>query len=344
MPIETLDGLRPPRVGFPYFAHADELAFKPGASGVSPVNAWWLADAAFLVYGTAEFIQAAIEASSLHSQGFRVEWLGTPDNNRGMVLRNETAMVIVFRGTRVQVHSLLDRAEVVLLNQNDLWIDGQFLPAACRVGGKVHAGFLRAFTEIADRLDEIVKARRLEQRLWLTGHSMGGALATLAAAHLGGSAVQGLHTYGCPRVGNAAFAGLLPVETNNRFVHRDDWVPALPPEFLGYVHAGNLLPVTGSPTRNFLEDLTTGARDFAAAVGAMASQSSLKSGRSPAQDLRPGRPHANLLRDPALECPDRPLTRTAANHKPSYAAHGATYRPRLQNHGWPFCFCSLLID
>ncbi len=281
MPVETMDGLPPPRVGFPYFAHADELSFQSQASDISPVNAWWLADAAFLVYGTAGFIEAAIAASPLHSQGFRLAWLGTSDNNRGMVLSNDTALVVVFRGTRVQVHSLLDTSEVILLNQNDLWIDGQFLPAACKVGGMVHAGFLQAFAEVSDCLDDIVKARQSEQRLWLTGHSMGGALATLAAAHLGTAAVQGLHTYGCPRVGNAAFASLLPVQTHNRFVHRDDWVPALPPEFFGYVHAGNLIPVTGSPPRNFLEDLTSGARDLSAVLNAMAREFRIKPGALP---------------------------------------------------------------
>ena len=97
MPVETLDGLRPPLVGFPYFAHADELPFQPGASGVSPVNAWWLADAAFLVYGTARFIESAVHASPLRAQGFQLDWLGTADDNRGMVLSNDTAIVVVFR-------------------------------------------------------------------------------------------------------------------------------------------------------------------------------------------------------------------------------------------------------
>ena len=60
-----------------------------------------------------------------------------------MVLTNDAAIVVVFRGTRLQVHSLLDAAEVVLLNQNDLWTDGQFFPAVHRAGGKVHAGFLQ---------------------------------------------------------------------------------------------------------------------------------------------------------------------------------------------------------
>jgi pimeloyl-ACP methyl ester carboxylesterase len=276
-----LDGLRPPKTGFPYFQHADDLPFQSRAEGDHPVNAWWLADASFLVYGSSEFIQAAIEASPLPGQGFHVDWLGTPDDNRGMVLSSKAALVLVFRGTRLQVHNLLDAAEVMLLNQNDLWIDGRFLPAVHQAGGKVHAGFLKAFTEIAGRLDLIVKARRPEQTLWLTGHSMGGALATLGAAHFGRETVQGLYTYGCPRVGDAAFARVLPLETHVRFVHRDDWVPTGPPEFLGYVHAGTLHQVTGSPPRNLLQDLTTGAKELAEALRTMSAESSFKVGSLP---------------------------------------------------------------
>ena len=281
MPVETLSGLRPPLAGFPYFAHADELPFQPDATSASDVNAWWLADASFLVYGTATFMEQALLASPLPALGFRLEWLGTPDNNRGMVLSSDTAIVVAFRGTRLQVHSLLDAAEVVLLNQNDLWIDGQFFPSVHRAGGKAHAGFMKAFTEISDRLDAIVEARRPGQALWLTGHSMGGALATLAAAHLGRDAVQGLYTYGCPRVGDKAFASVLPVTSHLRFVHRDDWVPTMPPEFLGYVHAGTLRLVTGSPSRNLLDDFTTGLKDLASALQTMAAESSFKADSLP---------------------------------------------------------------
>jgi triacylglycerol lipase len=281
MPVETLSGLRPPLAGYPYFAHADAFPFEPLAADESDVNAWWLADASFLVYGTAAFVERAFAVSPLAAQSFRLEWLGTPDNNRGMVLTSDAAIVVVFRGTRVQVHSLLDSAEVVLLNQNDLWIDGQFFPAVHRAGGKVHAGFMKAFTGISDRLGAIVTARRPGQALWLTGHSMGGALATLAAAHLGREAVHGLYTYGCPRVGDVAFASVLPVASHLRFVHRDDWVPTMPPEFLGYVHAGKLRPVTGSPPRNLLSDLTTGFKGLASALQAMAAESRIKADSLP---------------------------------------------------------------
>ena len=62
-PVETIHGLRPPRAGFPYFAHAEKFPFDPGAVADSPVNAWWLADASFLAYGDAELEPAG---SSVH--------------------------------------------------------------------------------------------------------------------------------------------------------------------------------------------------------------------------------------------------------------------------------------
>src|SRR5262245_18952279 len=98
LPRETVAGLLPPRAGFPYFADADSFPFQAEATEYSAVNAWWLADASFLVYGEAQFITGAFEDSPLRSQGFRLDWLGTPENNRGIVLRNEGALVIVFRG------------------------------------------------------------------------------------------------------------------------------------------------------------------------------------------------------------------------------------------------------
>lgn len=281
LPQDTIEGLRPPQAGFPYFAHADRYPFQPLAADYSAVNAWWLADACFLVYGNAAFIEDAVRQSPLPSQGFQVGWLGTADDNRGMVLSSETALVVVFRGTRLQVHSVLDAAEVVLINQDDLWTDSQFLPAAAHVGGRVHAGFLRAFVEISDDLDAIVRARRPGQTVWLAGHSLGGALATLAAAHLGDATVQGLYTYGCPRVGDAAFVRTLPARSHYRHVHRDDWVPSVPPAMLGNVHAGTCRVVPGSPPRKFRDDLASGAKASAAALVAWVKELKLKFGDLP---------------------------------------------------------------
>jgi triacylglycerol lipase len=281
LPPETVEGLRPPRDGFSYFEHANRFPFLPDISGFSAANASWLADACLLVYGDAAFIEKALVQTLMPEQGFRLGWLGTPDDNRGMILTSDSAVIVVFRGTRLQVRTLLDVAEVVLINQNDLWTDSRFLPAVHQAGGRVHSGFLKAFAEISDRLDAVVRARQPGQQLWLAGHSLGGALATLAAAHIGRDAVQGLYTYGCPRVGDAAFASVLPERSHYRFVHRGDWVATVPPEFLGYVHAGTPQQVPGSPPREYWGDFTRGTGEFAKALVAMARELRVSVGELP---------------------------------------------------------------
>jgi triacylglycerol lipase len=282
-PCETVDGLRPPLAGFPYFAGAGDFAFQPEATGCSQANAWWLADASFLVYGDAAFVQEVVRNSPLPDQGFRLGWLGTPDDNRGIVLASDSALVVVFRGTRLQVHSVLDAAEVVLIHQDDFLIDGSFLFKPAHTGGRVHAGFLSAFNEIRDCFDAIVAARQPAQRLWLTGHSLGGALATLAAAHVGPAAVQGLYTYGAPRVGDSAFAAVLPQQSFHRFVHRDDWVVNVPPTFLGYVHGGTLHSVSGSQPRSLRGDLASGLQAFRDTLLSTARNLRLNTGDFPFQ-------------------------------------------------------------
>jgi triacylglycerol lipase len=282
LPQETIDGLRPPLAGFPYFQHADRFPFQPAAADW-PINAWWLADASFLVYGDPSFIENALENSPLTAQGYRLTWIGTATDNRGMILANDETMVLVFRGTRVQVHTLLDKAEIVLYNQSDLRTDGRFLFKAAKVAGRVHSGFAEAFAEISDHLDAILAARRPHQRLWLTGHSLGGALATLAAAHVGANAVDGLFSFGAPRVGDAAFTALLPAQRHVRFVHRDDWVPLIPPEILGYTHGGKSQSVPGNTPRNMRADLMTGLKAFNTTVANASRNLKFKVGDLPFQ-------------------------------------------------------------
>jgi len=77
----------------------------------------------------------------------------------------------------------------------------------------------------------------------VTGHSLGGAEAMLAAVdqQQAGYAVY-FYSYGCPRVGDANWAkffnGLI-TSTNMRAVYRNDPVPTVPyHSLMGYDHAG----------------------------------------------------------------------------------------------------------
>jgi hypothetical protein len=280
LPTETIDSLRPPADPFPYFQHADRFRFEPEAREYSPVNAWWLADASLLVYGDAVFIERVFERSPLPGQGFSLDWLGTRERNRGIILTSDSAVVVVFRGTRVESYAIYG-GDILRVNREDLWTDSQFFPTACQVGGRVHKGFLAAYRQIDQRVSNVAASRKPGQAVWLAGHSLGGALASLAAAHLGVETVHGLYTFGCPRVGNAAFVNKLPPGNHFRFVHRDDWAASVPPELLGYVHAGALRRVAGSRPRTILGDLASRADALAAALARMAKEFRFKVGEFP---------------------------------------------------------------
>ena len=159
MPSETVKGLTPPLAGFPYFAEADRFRFQPRASAFSPLNAWWLADASFLVYGDADFVEQTLQQTPLPGLGFELKWIGDRENNNGMILVADEVMAVIFRGTRLRQRSVLDAAELVLIDQDDLWTDSRFIPTACSMGGEVHHGFLSRYAEFSDALDAEVAAK-----------------------------------------------------------------------------------------------------------------------------------------------------------------------------------------
>lgn len=69
----------------------------------------------------------------------------------------------------------------------------------------VHSGFHGAYESIREDIHRAI-ARHNVMRLFISGHSLGGAMAVLAAADLGADLVAEVVTYGAPRVGNVAWA------------------------------------------------------------------------------------------------------------------------------------------
>src|SRR5262249_14299388 len=70
-----------------------------------------------------------------------------------------------------------------------------------------------------------------------TGHSLGAALATLAATR---RAPQAVYTFGSPRVGKEAFVRSLMSIPIYRVVDDEDVVTRVPPEILGFRHVGEV--------------------------------------------------------------------------------------------------------
>lgn len=125
------------------------------------------------------------------------------------------------------------------------WIaDLTFLQVPCNytTGCAVHSGFKIAWESIREYTLDFIKAAFAEYpgyTLVVTGHSLGGAVGTLAAIELRnlGYACD-LYTYGSPRVGNLALVKYVTnqVGAEYRATHFDDPVPRLPPILFGYFH------------------------------------------------------------------------------------------------------------
>lgn len=114
----------------------------------------------------------------------------------------------------------------------------------------VHHGFLRAYASVRDPLmaemSRATTAFSPGAPLTCTGHSLGGALATLSAADVRArhpATPVTLVTVGQPRVGNAAWAAAVEAlcPTATRIVHDGDAVARCPTG--GYIHAGRAVRV-----------------------------------------------------------------------------------------------------
>jgi triacylglycerol lipase len=239
--IPTLAMLSPPVLDYPYFQRCD-VSFAPEARDYSSANAWWLAEASFLAYGNADLIARCVEADTLlRREGMQWEPIVGDGDTAGLILHNDQIAMVAFRGTRVLgLQDPLAFQASLAPNLRDIVTDARFLQVAFG-SGRVHQGFAYAFEPLVEHLTLKLEAHAEAGRsIWFTGHSLGGALATLAAARFGLGERRGLYTFGSPRVGDAAFGSVLEGQTHFRFVHHDDIIARVPPP-PNYAHCGRLV-------------------------------------------------------------------------------------------------------
>ncbi|KAJ7889533.1 Alpha/Beta hydrolase protein [Mycena olivaceomarginata] len=203
----------------------------------------------------AQYFVLYTKYSAAAYQAFCARPVGRVLVRAGFIARDPARLeIVVFRGT---------------FSLKDAITDAKFLLVPFESPGivelvHVHRGFLGAYQNVSDQVVGIVSKEikeyptfrivvtaldgwmisdEYERDLFAVGHSLGGAIASLAAPSIKAAlpdAVVKLYTFGQPRAGNAKFARyverMVGAENIHRAVHTLDGVPTMVPRIFGYEH------------------------------------------------------------------------------------------------------------
>jgi hypothetical protein len=192
-------------------------------------TAWVMASMARLAYEPFERdkVSLALFATKLDSGGFILVEYFNVEGTQAFLAHNHIYAVLAFRGTEGDWRDI----------QSDIRANRKRTSE-----GKIHAGFFDAYGLLSglikNKLSEVAHLP-----LYVTGHSLGGALATVATQDLEKSGykdqIAACYTFGSPRVGNADFDENIrsPVYRVVNFV---DIVTFVPLFTMGFVHVGDV--------------------------------------------------------------------------------------------------------
>ena len=204
---------------------------EPSFSRYCPTQALAFATLSDLAYSSRRTIRVTLKSWEFETIDFFS--LG---HTEAFLVANAHQIIVIFRGS----------------DEPQDWIHNLNFDLVSGPGGQVHCGFLNAVQGLWKTIQSRICQLRVQARwqgrelsLWLTGHSLGAALATLVTAQLrqANEKISGLYTYASPRVGDRTFAQNFNIDLGMRtfrIVNKNDLVPQLPMRSLSYCHVGQL--------------------------------------------------------------------------------------------------------
>lgn len=180
---------------------------------------------AYIEFETSEEELARLKLN-LKSGGFELVNTYSRGSTQCFLAKNENIFVLAFRGTELKKIEDID-ADIRVYKDSTK-------------EGKVHAGFQEAYEEVSAEIEKtFLDNKNWVWPLYITGHSLGGALATVATQNLEHtlkSQIAACYTFGSPRVGNNQYERNIKAPFY-RIVHSTDIVTLLPN--FGYRHVGD---------------------------------------------------------------------------------------------------------
>jgi triacylglycerol lipase len=175
------------------------------------------------------YLEKASAASTVNQINLRETLFIERDGAQAYVFRSDTDCIVACRGTEPT-------------EWNDVRADVNAMTALAETVGRVHRGFKQEVDDLWPRLEKELVDN--DKTLWFTGHSLGGAMASISAGrcHLSHipSFPKELFTFGSPRVGNKRYVNYVKIQ-HYRWVNNNDIVTRVPPLWMGYRHTGTIM-------------------------------------------------------------------------------------------------------
>ncbi|MCL2929006.1 MAG: lipase family protein [Trichodesmium sp. MAG_R01] len=217
----------------------DLRTIEPYKTFLSKNNAYWMARISDLTYCCGqdskpdeEKIIADLKAEDKKFISVTGE---SKNSSQAILVEHEDYLCMGFRGT----DELKD------------WLDNINVKRKKMLFGKFHAGFANSLKDVWKPLfNKYQELRQKKKRpLFLTGHSLGGSIATVAAARLIHQDLPfiSVYTFGQPRTVDRRTARVFNAEAKSRFFrfhNNNDIITRCPSRTAGYSHVGTCVYVT----------------------------------------------------------------------------------------------------
>ena len=171
-------------------------------------------------------VEGYADVENYNVSQFNMELVATLNNTKtdiqGYIAKESTNLYIVFRGANTMKDYLRD-VDIFFKNY----------PPSKRFffKPKVHKGFFDGYLSVKEEIIKAITSNQEVEKLYLTGHSMGAALAVYCAIDLQRQfkfkdSLISLYTFGCPEVGNGGFIKRFKkrVKSSYRLVNDEDIV------------------------------------------------------------------------------------------------------------------------
>ncbi len=208
-------------------------------------NAYWMATLANVVYlsisnedKTPDEVGILNNLQDKDAQFISV-FSANKNSAQAALIEHEQYLCFAFRGT----------------DEISDWLDNINAFSTQALFGSFHRGFWHSLMDVWQTLyDQCEQLKKQKKRpIFFTGHSLGGAMATIAAAHFihQDKPFTSVYTFGQPRALTRETAQLFNMECKSRFFrfhNNNDLVTRVPARLMGYSHIGSYLYISEEKT------------------------------------------------------------------------------------------------